>query len=120
MLRIPHCLDSRLTDGGKVVRPKHRLRSIPQKHYFSAFDSHFCYRLSESQGLVRPQGLGKLRNFIHLIGSRTSDLPACSLVPQPLRYRVFRRYELVEHQTVDVKEFRELFDCPSYKVAGYN
>jgi hypothetical protein len=24
MLRIPHCLDSRLTDGGKVVRPTHR------------------------------------------------------------------------------------------------
>jgi hypothetical protein len=25
-----------------------------------------------------------------------------------------RRYELTVHQPVDVKEFRELFDCPSY------
>jgi hypothetical protein len=34
MLRIPHCLDSRLIDGGKVVRLTHRLRSTPQKHFF--------------------------------------------------------------------------------------
>jgi hypothetical protein len=25
---------------------------------------------------VRPEGLGKLKKFIHLIGSRTSELPA--------------------------------------------
>jgi hypothetical protein len=36
MLRIPHCLDNRLTDGGKVVSPTHRPRSTPHKHYFSA------------------------------------------------------------------------------------
>jgi hypothetical protein len=39
MLRIPHSLDSRLTDGGGVV-------SLPvftsQKHYCSASGSHFC------------------------------------------------------------------------------
>jgi hypothetical protein len=28
---------------------------------------------------VRPEGLGKLKELIHLIGS-----PACSIVPQPL------------------------------------
>jgi hypothetical protein len=38
----PTCLDSRLTDGGKVVSPTHRPRSTPQKHYFSAFGPHFC------------------------------------------------------------------------------
>jgi hypothetical protein len=32
MLRIPHCLDSRLTDGSEVVIPTHRPRSAPQKH----------------------------------------------------------------------------------------
>jgi hypothetical protein len=36
MVRIPHCLDNRLTDGSKVVSPTHRSRSTPQKHYFSA------------------------------------------------------------------------------------
>jgi S-methylmethionine-dependent homocysteine/selenocysteine methylase len=30
MLRIPHCLDSELTDGGKVVSLTRRLRSTPQ------------------------------------------------------------------------------------------
>jgi hypothetical protein len=36
---------------------------------------------------MRPEGLGKLGK-IHLIGTQTRDLPACSIVPWPLRYRV--------------------------------
>jgi hypothetical protein len=36
--------------------------------------------MSELQVLVRPEGLGKLKKFIHLIGSRTRDLPACSIL----------------------------------------
>jgi hypothetical protein len=35
-------LDNRFTDGGEVVSPTHRLRSTPQKHYFSASGTHFC------------------------------------------------------------------------------
>jgi hypothetical protein len=32
---------------------------------------------------VRPEGLGKIRKkFIYVIGSRTRDLPACSIVPR--------------------------------------
>jgi hypothetical protein len=42
MLRIPHCLDNRLIDGGKVVSPTHRPPSTPQKHYISGSDTHFC------------------------------------------------------------------------------
>jgi hypothetical protein len=91
MLRIPHCLDNRLTDGGEVVSPTHRPRFIPQKHYFSASVTHFCYRLSKPQAIVRLEGLGKLKEFIHLIWSRTRDLPACSIVPS-LRYRVPQSY----------------------------
>jgi hypothetical protein len=30
-----------------------------------------------------PKGLNKLKKFIHVIGNRTRDLPACSIVPQP-------------------------------------
>jgi hypothetical protein len=40
--------------------------------------------LSEPQGLVRPEGLGKLKKFILLIASRTRDPWACSTVTQPL------------------------------------
>jgi hypothetical protein len=34
--------------------------------------------LSKPQGLVRPEGLGKLIKIVHLIGSRTRDLPVCN------------------------------------------
>jgi hypothetical protein len=47
MLRIPHCLDNRLTDGGKIISPTHRPRSSVLKHYFSASGTLFCQRLSE-------------------------------------------------------------------------
>jgi hypothetical protein len=39
MLRIPNCLDHRLTDGG----PTHRPHFTPQKHYyFSVSGTHLC------------------------------------------------------------------------------
>jgi hypothetical protein len=44
--------------------------------------THFCYKLSRPKGLVRLEGLGQLKK-IHLIGIRSRDLPACSIVPQP-------------------------------------
>jgi hypothetical protein len=81
VLRIPHCLDNWLTTGGKVVRPTHRPRSTPQKRYFSASGTYFCYRLSQPQGLVRLEGIGELKKCIHFIGSRTHGLPTCSIVP---------------------------------------
>jgi hypothetical protein len=34
MLRISHCLDNRLIDGGKVVSPTHRSHFTPRKHFF--------------------------------------------------------------------------------------
>jgi hypothetical protein len=37
---------------------------------------------------VRLEGLGKLKKFIRLTWFRTHDLPACSIVPRALRYRV--------------------------------
>jgi hypothetical protein len=33
MLRIPHCLDNWLVDGGKVVSTTHLPHFTPQKHY---------------------------------------------------------------------------------------
>jgi hypothetical protein len=70
ILRIPHCLDNRLTDGGKVVTLRTG-RSLLPRNNFSASGTHFCY--SKPQGLVRPEGLGKLKKFIRFIGSRTSS-----------------------------------------------
>jgi hypothetical protein len=42
MLRISHCLDNRLIDGGKVVSPTHRPLFTPQKYYFNVSGTHFC------------------------------------------------------------------------------
>jgi hypothetical protein len=63
MLRIPHCLDNRFADGGKVVSLTHRPHFTPQKLYYSASGTHFCQRLSKPQSLVRPEGLGKLKKI---------------------------------------------------------
>jgi hypothetical protein len=44
--------------------------------------THFCKRLNKPQGLVRLEGLGKLKKCNDLIGSLTCDLPACSIGPK--------------------------------------
>jgi predicted RNA-binding protein with PUA-like domain len=84
MLRFLQCLDSRFTDGSKVVSLAHRPRSTPQKHNFSASDSNFCSTLSKLRDLVRLKVLSNLKT-INLIGSRTSVFPACSIVSQLLQ-----------------------------------
>jgi hypothetical protein len=66
MLRFPHCLDSRLTDGGKFVSLTHRQRSTSESHYFSPSGTHFCWKLNKPQGLVRLEELGKLQKFTSL------------------------------------------------------
>jgi hypothetical protein len=60
MLRITHCLENRLIDGGKFASPKHRPRST-LKYNFSASGTHFCSRPSKPQELVWPEELGKFR-----------------------------------------------------------
>jgi hypothetical protein len=51
MLRIPHCLDNQLTDGGEIVSLTRWPPSIPQKHFFSASVTPFCYRPSQPQDI---------------------------------------------------------------------
>jgi hypothetical protein len=54
-------------------------RFTPQKHYLSASHTHFCFRPSKPQELLRSGGLDKFIKIIHLVGSRTRNLPACSM-----------------------------------------
>jgi hypothetical protein len=84
---IPHCLENRLTDGGKVVSLTHQQRSIPQKYHFSA----------KPQGLVRTEGLGKLKKFIHLIGCEcececSSEVICAVVLGEVLRACVLVKY----------------------------
>jgi hypothetical protein len=51
--------------------------------------------------IVRLEGLGKLKN-IHIIGTRTSDLPVCIIVPQPTTLPV-------EEFSSDIFHYRSLY-----------
>jgi hypothetical protein len=61
-----------------VVSLTHRLRPTPRKIFWYSY----------SRAMVRMEKLGKWKKLIHLIGARIRDLPACTLVVQPPRYRV--------------------------------
>jgi hypothetical protein len=93
MLRIPQCLDNWFTDGGDVVSLKHRRLSTLQKYLISVSGTPFCWKLRNPQGLLWPEGLGKLMKFNYVVGSRTHDFPACTIAPQSLRYGVTSRNE---------------------------
>jgi hypothetical protein len=75
MLRIPQCIDNRLTDGGKVVSHTQPPHFTPHKHYyFNVSGTHFCQRLSKPQDLVRPEGLGNFKNSPHRV---SNPRPSC-------------------------------------------
>jgi hypothetical protein len=76
MLRIPHFLENRLTDGGEVFSLTHRPRFTRQENSWYSF-----LLVSQPQCLVLLEGLGKLKKFIYSIGPRTLDLPAFNIVP---------------------------------------
>jgi hypothetical protein len=75
--RLPHFLDNRLTDGGEVS-----LTHLPP------FTPGRFLVLISIRGWVEPQGhiaAGRIRSIEksnELIGNRTRDHPACSIVPQ--------------------------------------
>jgi hypothetical protein len=48
---------------------------------FSA--THFCYMLSRPQAIDSAGRIRSIKNCNNLIGNRTRDLPACSIVSQP-------------------------------------
>jgi hypothetical protein len=94
MLKIPHCLDNGITDGGKVVRPTHPLHSTSQKHYcLYVSGTHFCYRLSKPQGLVRPEELSKFKKSLRRVYSDYRS-------PQCYSFRHSGISDLVHYSTI--------------------
>jgi hypothetical protein len=65
----------------------------PQKYFsFSVSVINFCSRLKNPQGLVRLEGLGKLRNFIDLLGFETATFRLVAQCLKQLCYRVHFLY----------------------------
>ena len=62
--------------GAKVVSPTHR----PPLPSGNIPGTHFCQRLSRSQGHSAAGSITSIKNSNYIIGNRTRDLPACSAV----------------------------------------
>jgi hypothetical protein len=45
--------------------------------------THFCQRLNRPQGHIAAGRITSIEKSNDLIGNRTRDLPACSILPQP-------------------------------------
>jgi hypothetical protein len=63
------------------------LRAGRPLHQRKIRGTHFCQRLSRTQG---HSAAGNIRSILkpnNLIGNRTRDLPTCSIVPQPTMLR---------------------------------
>jgi hypothetical protein len=97
VLRILHCLDNRLPEGGEAVSLMRRLRSTQQKHLPVLISVRGRVN---PMTIVRLEGLGKLKEFRGLIGIRSWELPACSIVPPPFLftylYFILRRWQYLE------------------------
>jgi hypothetical protein len=76
--RLPHFLDKRLTDGGEVVSYTRRPLFTPRK-----IPSFFCQTLRRSQGHSAVGNNKSIEESGALIGKRTHNSPACSILPQP-------------------------------------
>jgi hypothetical protein len=77
MLRIPHCLDNRLTDCGKVVTLTRRPPSTPKKHFLVLISDRGCQ--PQGHSVAGRITLIEKRQFNDLIGTRSHDLPVCSM-----------------------------------------
>jgi hypothetical protein len=76
---FPNFVDDWLADSDEVVSLMHR----PPLTHRKIPDTYFCYGLSRSQGHSAAGRFRTVEKSNGLFGSRTCDLSACSIVPQP-------------------------------------
>jgi hypothetical protein len=103
-IRVPGASGSQILkqsahEGGKFVSPTRR----PPLHSVNSPNSHFCYRLSRSQGHSVAGRIMLMKNFNDTIGNRTHDLPACSAVSQPTAsLRAFSHFASVQRRKAGI------------------
>jgi hypothetical protein len=75
--RLPHFLDSRLTDGDEV--------SLTRRLPFTSQEDSWYSFLLEAESTPGHSAAGRIRSIekSNLFGNRTRDLQAYSIVPQP-------------------------------------
>jgi hypothetical protein len=78
MLRVPHFLDNRLTDGGKVSL----MRRPPFTTQENSWYSFLLEAESTPRGVVGLEKLGQPKKSNELVGNRTRDLSVCSIVKE--------------------------------------
>jgi hypothetical protein len=102
MLRIPHCLDNWLIDGGKVVSPTHRPHFTPQKHFFNASGTHYessLYRIFRRNQLEHESCWIKLVNHCITEEDMVIDTLPRSSTRMTYRWNVLPCSSLSEHST---------------------
>jgi hypothetical protein len=78
-LRLPHFLDKLFADGGEDASFTRRPPFTPRK----ILGTHFCQRLSPAQGHIAHRMIRSIEKSNDIV-NRTRDLPAYSIVPQPI------------------------------------
>jgi hypothetical protein len=79
MLRISHYIDNRLTDSERLGCQPYAWACRP---LLSQEDSRYSFLL-EAESIPGKDEVNLKKKISYLIGARTSDLPACSIAPQP-------------------------------------
>jgi hypothetical protein len=79
MSRLPHFLDSQLTDSGKVVS----LMRWPSFTPMMIPGTHFCWRPSRPQGHSAAGRIRPIEKSNDLIRTQTNNILASSTVAQP-------------------------------------
>jgi hypothetical protein len=94
MLRIPHCLESQLIDGGKGMSLMRQPFYSPETLLLSFWYSYLL-ETDKPQGLVQTEGLGKLIKIIHLNrNKRTWNYISRSRSQHGLNYSLFEMHVL--------------------------
>jgi hypothetical protein len=89
----PTCLHRRRTDDSEVVSLTRRPRSSPQKYFLVVI---YVDGWVTSRAILQLERLGKSKNKFSDTENGTSDLPACSIVPQPTT--LYRRRQNLKSQ----------------------
>jgi len=110
-LRVPGRWGSQISrhsvhEGDNFISPTRRPHLTPGN--ISA--THFCQRLSQSQGHSAAGRIISMKSFSDTIGNRTRDFPTWSAVPRPI-YNIKIYYSINTYNNMDIMSSMTLIYC---------